>query len=70
MDKDWATDFLLKLNACHAEFGALFSQPVYESFFEFRKALITVERKLRLGKDEDVGGWQVLQHPTSKTPCI
>ncbi len=37
MDKNWATDFLSKLNACHAEFGVLFSQPYTKAFMNSAK---------------------------------
>jgi hypothetical protein len=52
LDKEWAREFLAKLNKCNADYGVFFSQPVYSKFFEFREAVIAIEGKL--SKDEDV----------------
>lgn len=46
----WAREFLEKLNACNAECGVIFSQPVYESFHEYRTALMEIERKSAAGE--------------------
>jgi hypothetical protein len=45
VDSKWACDFLIQLNACHAEWGVLFSEPVYKKLCEFRRALIEVVDK-------------------------
>jgi hypothetical protein len=45
-DAAWASNFLSQLNACHAEYGVFFSQPVYERFFTLRGALIAITAKL------------------------
>jgi len=45
VDSKWAREFLVQLNSCHAELGVLFSQPVYEKFCEFRRALIEIVDK-------------------------
>jgi hypothetical protein len=49
-DAAWAREFLKKLNACAAECGVIFSQPVYASFFKYREALMAIERKLAAGE--------------------
>jgi hypothetical protein len=41
----WARDFLVQLNGCHADWGVLFSQPVYKKFCEFRDTLIGIVDK-------------------------
>lgn len=38
-DGTWARKLLADLNRCHAEYGVLFSQPVYSSFCEVREAV-------------------------------
>jgi hypothetical protein len=40
------TEFLSRLNACHAEFGVFFSEPVYETFFRFRDRLIKLHERV------------------------
>ena len=42
-------EFLSKLNECHAEFSAFFSQPVYEKFFQLRDGLMKLHGRV----DED-----------------
>jgi hypothetical protein len=37
-DGAWAKKLFEDLNSCHARYGVLFSQPVYESFCEVRAA--------------------------------
>ena len=37
-DGAWAKKLYESLNSCHATYGVLFSQPVYESFCEVREA--------------------------------
>lgn len=52
MDQEWAKQFLIKLNECNAEYGVFFSQSVYSKFYQFRSALIDIERKL--SNDENI----------------
>ena len=45
VDEKWASEFLLALNACHADYGVFFSETVYRSYFDFREKLIIVVAK-------------------------
>lgn len=54
IDKEWAKEFLTKLNQCNADYGVFFSQSVYSRFVEFREALINIERKLSNNEKADI----------------
>ncbi len=51
-DRQWATEFLVQLVACHQEHGVFFGQPVYDPFFEFRDRLIEIVSAFGPGKNE------------------
>jgi hypothetical protein len=65
----WAKDFLRELNACHADWGVLFSQAAYERFFELRGALIQVVDK-GLPTAEDLFSLDVLWSGTHQRPGL
>lgn len=45
-DVNWAQEFLSTLNACNADWGVFFSEPVHERFQEFRRVLWEINTDL------------------------
>jgi uncharacterized FlgJ-related protein len=59
LNEEWATSFLIALNACNAEHGVFFSQNVYHPFFEYRKRLVDIVKSAKMGQsisEDDVSG--------------
>jgi len=56
---EWAVKLYADLNACHANYGVFFSQPVYEAFCEVREAV----RKLAVsyGPEQEVPADAVME---------
>jgi hypothetical protein len=50
-DRSWSLEFLRELNACNAEHGVFFSQPVYERFAEFRTFLADTTKHSKQGEE-------------------
>ena len=44
-DGEWAKKLYEDLNSCHARYGVLFSQPVYDSFCEVREEASSLAKK-------------------------
>ena len=50
LDGAWGDAFLRELNACNAQHGVFFAQPVYLCFVEYRKSLLELHRRASAGE--------------------
>jgi hypothetical protein len=49
-DAQWAAEYLAAINACNAEHGVFFSQPVYQAFYQYRERLVEILKAARAGR--------------------